>query len=196
MDALMALRALVPGRAEWRFQTELRTGHPTWLSRPYPREDMGPVSDQAAGMRSGSKLRGFEGKECSLLFLPFWNDTPGVSWRIVLWQAVLSSVFSQLFQGLGICGVYLFSLDCHSHRAYCRRSRNVVPIRSLWFFCLRYSFLPMKKEGRHTSLWIILQILPISLHRAEVQDSVYVWMRREGDNPGGLFLQTQISVCL
>ena len=67
---------------------------------------MGPVSDQAAGMRSHSKLRGVEGKECSLLFLPFWNDTPGVSWSIVLWQAVLLSVFSRLFQGLGICGVY------------------------------------------------------------------------------------------
>ena len=89
-----------------RFQVGLRTGHPTWLSRPYPRKDMGPVSDQAAGMRSHSKLRGVEGKECSLLFLPFWNDTPGVSWSIVLWQAVLLSVFSRLFQGLGICGVY------------------------------------------------------------------------------------------
>jgi len=53
----------------------------------------------------------------------------------------------------------------------------------------------MKQEGSHTSLWIILQILQISLDRAEVQNSVYVWMRREGDNPGGLFLQIQISVC-
>lgn len=74
LDALITLRALVPGRAEKRFQMGLRTGRPTWLCRPHPREGMGPMSDQAAGVRSRSNFRGFEGKECSLPFLPFWSE--------------------------------------------------------------------------------------------------------------------------
>ena len=135
----------------------LRTGHPTWLCRPHPRRGMGPISDQAAGVRSRSNFKGFEGKECSLPFLPFFSEchtsslleyNPFASRVVVTVQPTVS--------GIRHMWMYLVSSDCPSHRANCRRLRNMVPIRSLWFFCLRYSSFPMKQKGRHISLWIIL----------------------------------------
>lgn len=63
----------------------LKTGHPTLAVSHYPREDMGPVSDQAAGMRPAPSLGGFEGERVLIALPPFLEcHGPIVSWSTVL----------------------------------------------------------------------------------------------------------------